>query len=305
MFPAPVESSAAPPATLPSRGNASLQMAITVDDLPRHGPLPPGQSRLQVHRDLIAALKKHGVPQVYGFANTSHIDEDPDLVQALQAWVGAGYPLGNHTHTHPHMRDIGVRAYLADLDANESKLAELSNEQQDWRVFRYPFLEEGDNGEDARAVRAHLDAKGYRVAEVTIDFYDWAFNDPYVRCLASGNQAGLDALRQTFLEHAAFTLRWADAAARDLLGRPIPHVLLVHAGAFDAVMFDELLTQYETMGVEFISLDQALADPVYDIVEIPEGGVGGTLLEHLISVRGADHPPWFTHPYALLDAMCR
>ena len=77
-----------------------------------------------------------------------------------------------------------------------SNLAKLSAEGQDWKVFRYPFLEEGDNGDDARTVRAHLDDEGYRVAEVTIDFYDWAFNDPYVRCLESKNDAGLEALRQ-------------------------------------------------------------------------------------------------------------
>ena len=162
----------------------------------------------------------------------------------------------------------------------------------------------GDDGDQARAIRKHLADGGYRIAEVSVDFWDWAFNAPYVRCLEQSNELGLKGLHDTYLEHAAFALNWAEAAADDLFGRRVPHILLLHAGAFDAEMLDELLTRYEKMGVAFISLDEALADPVYQIVEIDEEGNGGTLFEHLLYLRETEHPPWFTHPYSLLDAMC-
>lgn len=289
----------------PSAPEGPVRMAITVDDLPVHGPLPEGTTRLQVHRAILAALVAHDVPQVYGFANTASLADDPELEQSLRAWVDAGYPLGNHSFRHRHLREIGVEAYLADIDDNEPALARLSAPDDDWHVYRYPFLEEGDDPTTATTVRAHLDAQGYRVAEVTVDFYDWAFNEPYARCLATGSDAGIEALRSTYLSHAKFTLAWADDAAHRLLGRRIPHVLLLHAGAFDAQMLDALLTQYEEMGVEFISLDEALADPIYEVFEVTQYGAGGTLLEHLIGARNAPHPPWFTHPYPLLDALCR
>lgn len=280
-------------------------MAITVDDLPVHGPLVPGKTRLSLHQQMLAALRAHEVPQVYGFVNAGRMSDDPELEASLRAWVDAGYPLGNHTFGHPHLRDVGLAAYLEHIDDNEPTLARLSAPDHDWHVFRYPFLEEGDDAATARAVREHLDAGGYRVAEVTVDFYDWAFNPPYARCLARGSEAGVEALRRTYLQHAAFTLRWADDAGKQLFGRRIPHVLLLHVGAFGAEMIEPLLSRYEQMGVQFISLDEALADPVYSIVEITPQGMGGTLLEHLIGARDAPHPPWFTHPYALLDALCR
>lgn len=280
------------------------RMAITFDDLPAHGALPEGVSRLQVHQEILAVLRAHEVPQVYGFANLARAAESGGLEPALRAWVDAGYPLANHSYSHPHMRDVGVEAYLADIDANEAGLAALSPGGFDWKVYRYPFLEEGDDLESAQRVRAHLDQKGYRVAEVTVDFYDWAYNAAYARCVARGDEAAITGLERSFLSHAAFTLRWADDAARMLFDRPIPHVLLMHVGAFDARMLDDLLTRYEKMGVQFISLDEALADPAYALFEPTEQGAGGTLLEQLIEARDAAHPPWFTHPYALLDGMC-
>src|SRR5437870_11155001 len=76
-----------------------IEMAITFDDLPASGPEVPGMSRLQVHREILAALRKHGVPRVYGFVNGKGA-EHPDGRAALEAWVAAGYPLGNHSYSH-------------------------------------------------------------------------------------------------------------------------------------------------------------------------------------------------------------
>ena len=44
------------------------EVAITVDDLPSHGPLPPGTTRVDVTREMLAAFKAANVPvEVPGF----------------------------------------------------------------------------------------------------------------------------------------------------------------------------------------------------------------------------------------------
>ena len=48
-----------------------------------------------------------------------------------------------------------------------------------------------------------------------------------------------------------------------LYGRPIRHILLLHAGEFTASLLDSLLLEYEALGVRFISLEYALDDPAY------------------------------------------
>src|SRR6185437_11393208 len=59
---------AALPAAAPAR-ERSPEIAITFDDLPVHGPLPAGETRLGIANKIIAALKAAGLKRAYGFAN--------------------------------------------------------------------------------------------------------------------------------------------------------------------------------------------------------------------------------------------
>lgn len=281
-----------------------LQVAITVDDLPAHGPAVPGLSAVELHQALLTAFAAHEVPQVYGFLNAGKLKGAPELRAALEAWTAAGHPLGNHTYDHPSLRKTDLDTYFRDIEANEPLLDELALKGHRVPTFRYPFLLEGMSREDTNSIRAYLDKRGYRNAPVTIDFYDWAFNPPYARCRAIADKKALAALRKTFLDHAIEMLEWSDAAAQDLYGRRIPHVLLLHAGAFDAQMIEPLLQTMEDHGVQWVSLDEALADPVYAERHIVEGRNQGTLLDQKIDAEAAPHPPWNRHPRALLEALC-
>ncbi|HZJ54251.1 MAG TPA: polysaccharide deacetylase family protein [Myxococcaceae bacterium] len=252
-------------------GPGELRVAVTVDDLPRHGPEAPGQDRLTLHRALLAALGRHRVPRVYGFVNSGRAQ--PGDRAALEAWVAAGYPLGNHTAHHPAIGKVGLEAYLADVDAGEPLLAELLGPGQEWawKVFRYPYLWQGTDVPSRLALRKALADRGYRIAEVTIDFDDWAYNPPYVRCLERGDQASVAALESMLLDAAVSQLRWADDTLRRLAGRPVPHVLLLHAGSFDAHVLDRLLTAYEKAGVRWIPRTRRSPTPSTSVSRIRRG----------------------------------
>jgi peptidoglycan-N-acetylglucosamine deacetylase len=282
------------------------KIAITVDDLPRHGPLPPGVTRAQVHAKLLAAFERHGVPEVRGFVIGEHATDSEDHREALRLWTAAGHPLGNHTWSHPNMEEIGVEAYLRDIDRNEAVLAELTGDPsgERWRSFRYPYLRQGFDEASSSRVRAHLAERGYQIAEVSIDFWDWDYQAPYVRCLAAGSEAGVAALRTTYRQRAIEMLAWHRAAAIQAFDRPIAHVLLLHAGVFTSEMIDALLTAYEERGVIWVTLDEALADPIYAEVPLPPRTHGDVIVEQAITSMGVPHPPWSSHPAALLGALC-
>lgn len=297
---------ARPGAALPSD---PIQVAITVDDLPRHGPDIPGVSRQKIHDDLLAVFAKHHLTGVYGFVNAGSLRDHPEDRQALVDWVSAGGHLGNHTFSHPHPASLSVEQYLAEVDANEALLRELvgadPEQTRSWKVFRYPFLEEGADLPSRAAIRAGLAHRGYRIAEVTMDFYDWAYNAPYARCLAKGDERAIAALRQDYIDHAAANLRWADGAARELVGRPIPQILLLHVGAFDAVMLDELLTTLEKNAAVFVPLDAALADPVYTEEPREPRAASGEFFNQIRKARGTRSPSLPTLSETLLDLVCR
>jgi peptidoglycan/xylan/chitin deacetylase (PgdA/CDA1 family) len=305
----PATTSTTPSILQAARPTDPIQVAITVDDLPRHGPDIPGVSRRKIHDDLLAVFAKHGLTGVYGFVNAGSLRDHPEDRQALVDWVSAGGHLGNHTFSHPHPASMTVEQYLAEVDANEALLRDLvgdSPEQtRSWKVFRYPVLEEGADLPSRAAIRAGLATRGYRIAQVTMDFYDWAYNGPYARCLAKGDVDSIAALKQDFIDHAAANLRWADAAARELVGRPVPQILLLHVGAFDAVMMDELLSTYEKNAAVFVTLEAALADPVYAEEPREPKASSGEFWNQVRKARGTRSPSLPTLSDTLLGRVCR
>ena len=75
---------AAGAAAAPTPPATSFDIAITVDDVPAHGALTPGMTRVEIARTYIAALKAHKVPEAYGFVNAVHLVNEPENEGALK-----------------------------------------------------------------------------------------------------------------------------------------------------------------------------------------------------------------------------
>jgi peptidoglycan-N-acetylglucosamine deacetylase len=247
------------PATLPP-----IEVAVTVDDLPVHGPSLPDVSHATIAERLLAAFRRHRMPPVYGFVNGKRVTDDPATEAILRLWAKAGNPLGNHTHSHVSLNAADLPAYRADIEAGEEILRRIEPREAIWKVFRYPFLFEGETVEKRDAVRGYLRDRGYVIAHVSIDADDWAFNRPFARCAARGDTASLKRLRAEFVTAHVEELRRMRELGRLLTGgREVRQVLLLHAGIADADAAEELLAAYEREGVRFVELATALADPFY------------------------------------------
>jgi peptidoglycan-N-acetylglucosamine deacetylase len=286
-------------------GSGPIEVALTVDDLPRHGPDLATKSPAAIAAALLDAFRRHRVPQAYGFVNAGRLDEHPGDRAVLDAWLAAGHPLGNHTWGHADLHRVPVHQFIESIDTNETFLAKLqpSHAARPWKKFRYPYLHEGTDLPTRAQVRAHLLARGAEIAHVTIDPYDWAYNQAYVRCLSRGAAQDAEAIRATFLLEARAKLRWAVTQAEALVGRPVRHILLLHLGVIDADSIEELLGDFEERGVRWISLEAAMADPIY--AENPSVPYGGTYIGQLYESRGVMPAPEPQTPVELLEAVCR
>jgi cellulose synthase (UDP-forming) len=282
-----------------------FEVAVTFDDLPAHGPLPPGSTREGLVEDAIATLKRHRIVGAVGFVNGGELQARPEHAAILTRWMAAGYTLGNHTLSHSDLHRMEIGRYLADVDENERTLSRFGEADAPKR-FRYPYLHEGDTPDKRRAVRTALRARGYEITQVTVDFFDWAWNEAYTRCVRANDAAGVEGLKQSFIRRALEALDWSERSARTLIGRPIKHVLLLHVGAFDVLMLDDLLATYERHGVRFVSVAAAMTDSIYGIDADGAGTGQGNLLMQLLqatgryrdSARGAQPP-------AEVEAACR
>jgi hypothetical protein len=76
-------------------------------------------------------------------------------------------------------------------------------------------------------------------------------------------------------------IKAAEKLANDVMGRPIKHILLLHANRLNAAFLDDLLTEIAAYGYKFISLKEALSDPVYSIKDTYVGPKGLSILERI------------------------
>lgn len=283
---------------------ASQEVALTFDDLPAHGPLPPGMTRVEVSKSIITTLKAANAPQVYGFINAEKLEKVPEDRAVLEEWRAAGFLLGNHTWSHMSLTDNTEEAFEKDIAANEPALRSLMG-KEDWHWFRYPFLWEGETLEKRNAVRAYLKDHGYRVAQVTLDFEDYAWNAPYVRCSGKNDQQAIAWLKSSYLDTARQYIELDQKMSQMVFGRDIKHVMLLHLGGFDAVMLPQLLNLLRQKGFKLVTLDEAENDPAYQ--SNPNAGLkyGGTLLEQTIEAQHLKYPPVPSKPMKELDAICK
>src|SRR5216684_7426839 len=159
---------------------AAQKLAITFDDLPVNGRLPPGVTQAETTKNVLAILKKRHVPPVYGFINAKKLEGIADGAEALKLWAAAE-PVANHTYAHMDLEQNTPEAFEREIEQNEPALELLA--KGDWHWLRYPYLREGDTIEKRRAVRAYLKAHGYRIAQVSLDWEDYLWNTAYARCV--------------------------------------------------------------------------------------------------------------------------
>jgi peptidoglycan/xylan/chitin deacetylase (PgdA/CDA1 family) len=278
-------------------------VALTFDDLPSHGPLPPGLSRVEIAKSIIESLRRHKAPAAYGFINAKAVADRAEDVEVLKEWRAAGFPLGNHAYSHMDLHANDINAFEQDVLGNESTLQLLMGDS-DWHRFRYPFLREGDTADKHRAILAFLKERGYKVAQVTLSFDDYAYNEPYARCLAKNDTQGIDWLKQSFLSRAADSLTRGQEAARQLFGRDIKHVMLLHIGSFETVMLSPLLDLLADRGFSLTTLQDAQADEAYAVAPDLTANWNGTLLDQLMTARQLRLPPR-ENVFEKLSALCR
>lgn len=269
-------------------------IAITFDDLPAHGPLPPGETRIEVAHKVIRALKAARVPPTYGFVNGIRVQEDPSTGAVLAAWRTAGFPLGNHTWSHVNLNQVSLQQYQDEI-AKDEPLLKLQMDGGDWHWFRFPYLAEGDTPEKKMGVRVYLAQHGYKIAGVTMSFADYNWNEPYARCMEKHDMRAVAGLERGYLQAARESITYYRNISQILYGHDIPYVLLMHIGAFDARMLPRLLQLYKAKGFIFVPLPEAEQDPFYKYDTDPKLLPGPDMLEQVMAQRHwalPSHPNW-------------
>jgi peptidoglycan/xylan/chitin deacetylase (PgdA/CDA1 family) len=245
----------------------SRTVALTFDDLPATAGRVATLTALRTMTDrLLATLVREGVPAI-GFVNEMGLAV-PGEVEArtalLEAWLDAGFELGNHTYSHVSIDRVPFEVYRQDVIRGEVITRRLLEERgQRLRYFRHPQLQTGSTPEYKAALDELLAERGYRVAPVTVDHNDFIFADVYRRAMGRGDLATAERVRTPYVPYLEAVTAHFETLSRQSLGYEIPQIFLLHANELNADSLADVIAMLRRRGYRFITLDAALEDPAY------------------------------------------
>ncbi|HZR30935.1 MAG TPA: polysaccharide deacetylase family protein [Terriglobales bacterium] len=270
--------------------HADRQVCITVDDLPAGAADSMSAATItDLTSKIVATLRDQKVPAV-GFVNEKklyHWGEVDQRINALAMWVDSGLELGNHTFSHASLNKVGLKAWEDEIVQGESVTRLLlAKHNMKLRYFRHPYLDTGRDLQTRRDAEAFLVARGYRIAPVTVDAWDWMFAGVYEDAKKRGDTALQQQLAKTYVTYTDAVFAYTEQFSKELIGYEPKQILLLHGNQLEADHLGEIIDVMRKRGYRFITLEDALSDQAYSLPDTYVGEEGTGWLDHWAITRG-------------------
>ena len=180
----------------------------------------------------------------------------------LEAWDREGHLIGNHTYSHRNLNDPRESAsdYKADITKAEAMLQPFRHFE---RLFRFPFLKEGESRRKRDSVRRFLKREGYSMGYVTVDASDWYIDARLAARLRKDPGTNVKPYRDYYLEHLWDRVQFYDTLAKKVLGRSPKHTLLLHHNLLNALFLGDAIRMLRSHGWKMIDAHDAYQDPIH------------------------------------------
>jgi len=257
-------------------------VAITFDDLPVVCQCENNADRREITEKLLSIYRTFDMP-ILGFVTERKLEVegavDPERVALLEMWLQAGHELGNHGYAHKNINDITPNEYQQEILLGERITRPLALKAGlPYRFFRHPYLSAGDYLQTRRDLDVFLKEHNYRIAPNTITYQDYTFSGAYEKALHKGDTLLAQRIRKAYLPYTLKRWEAAEQQSRNLFGREIRQILMVHANRLNAETFGDVAQMMQDRGYTFITIDEALEDPAYARPDTYDGPVGVTWL---------------------------
>lgn len=238
-------------------------VAITIDDVPNVF-LRDGESS-----GLLRKLDSLQVP-VAIFINEANLklnQASGQNTRLLQSWISRPYvTVGNHSYSHPNYGEIGFDAFAAEVLKGEElsrKMAEKAG--KNLQYFRFPFNAMGKDSAQQQQMQAFLARHGYISTPFTVESEDWLYAQLYDKALQEGKTAEAKAIGGRYVDLTLRLFAYFEKIGQTALNRSVKQIYLCHDNRLNTDYLPVLIQRLKEQQYQLVSLDEAMADPVYQL----------------------------------------
>ena len=183
----------------------------------------------------------------------------------LENWSDRGHAIANHTFTHPNFNNkrITIEDFEKELLLTDSIISQYKTFI---KLFRFPYLKEGNTEDKISGFRNILRKHGYKNGHVTIDASDWYINSELIQCIKKEgiNSPKIEKFKEFYLEHIMERAKYYEKLSYTLNHRHINHTLLLHHNLTSALFLKDLIEKFKDEGWELLNADAAFEDEIFN-----------------------------------------
>ena len=258
--------------------NAPRQLLVTIDDLPISDERPAKTSteERRTNDALLQVLADQGIRAI-GFVHCGSARvEDDATAGLLRRWIEEGHELGQLGGSRNDFDHTDPRRFFDEAESCRKGLNDaLRRVGGRVRLFRFPQLREGIDGERAAAGRRYLERSGQRLLRATVSLHVPELPGAWEIARRADDDPERRQQVERFRQRILLALERQEALAQRLFPehRP-PQVLRLRATALGVEAWPPLFEALRARGYEFVDADTILADPAWGEAETPPTGHG-------------------------------
>jgi len=234
------------------------ELAITLDD-PNTAETPI-LSWKQRDDAILKTLDKHKL-KVALFVCGMRVD-DANGKTLLRKWDNKNHLICNHSYSHFYYNSKSKTGsiFIADFYKGDSIIRNFKNYT---KLFRFPYLKEGNTGDKRDSMRMAMNKNGYKNGLVTIDASDWYIDEQIAIVLKKDSNADLTPYKEYYIKHILDRANYYDYLAQLVFKKNIRHTLLIHHSLLNSLFLDDLLNALTANGWKLIDAKKAYKDAVF------------------------------------------
>lgn len=242
---------------------------------------------------ILSHLEKEHLTAIFFVTGKNKMDEKGQFL--LKSWNDKGHKIGNHSFSHPNFNSEKNTSSLfeSELGKTDSIISKFTNSI---KLFRFPYLKEGQNQAKVDSIRNILQKLGYSNGYVTIDASDW-FIDQRMRNRIK--EVGLEnteigKYRDFYLEHIMERANYYESLSYEMNQRHIPHTLLLHHNLTSALFLGDLIKNFKEKGWKVTHADKAYQDTIFE--QIPNAAYAGESLIYSMAKQSGKYKQSLRYP---------